>query len=234
MSKYPYNGLELPSITTIIADCTSKPALVQWSANLAAECVIDFMFGKVEVETTKELIDIARYKYKEVSKEAREVGSAVHSAIQAYLTIGKAPWSPYSFSEDMVTEFNNAMDAFLKFEKDYELEMIDCELTVYAEDEGWAGTLDITCRLNGKSKIYVIDFKTSKAIYLGEMGAQIAAYRSCVPEAEGSGILRLDKATGEYQFKDTSKRHESDLAVFKAMVNLYMLKHPIIRRKSGR
>ena len=82
-------------------------------------------------------------------------------------------------------------------------------------------------------KKYVIDWKSSKAIYASDYGPQIAAYRSTFDDVEGCGILRLDKLTGEPEWKDFSKRYESDLNIFNKMVELYFARHPIIAKKAG-
>ena len=100
--------------------------------------------------------------------------------------------------------------AFLEWKDAVKLEPIALEETVYGNC--WAGTLDLRCLLNGKS--YVIDFKTSKAIYASDYGPQIAAYRSTFnnyasldisDDVLGCGILRLDKETGLPEWKDFSK-----------------------------
>ena len=93
----------------------------------------------------------------------------------------------------------------------------------------WAGTLDFVG--DYKNRLYVIDWKTSKAFY-PEMPYQVAAYRSAVQKkVEGCGILRLDKEFGMPYFKDTSKSYESDLFVFEKMVELFYARHPRIRAK---
>ena len=119
--------------------------------------------------------------------------------------------------------------AFLEWKDEHKLRPIALEKTVYGNC--WAGTLDYLGFFNGK--LYVIDFKTSKAIYPSDMGPQIAAYRSTEEGVLGSGILRLDKETGLPEWKDFSKRHESDLNIFNKMVALYMAKHPRIADKAG-
>jgi len=235
--SYKHNGLELPSVTQIISDVSnSSVPLMQWSSNCCIEwvkenCYLDIVHSwcKNSWIVPDEKLDKARFAYKEISKQALAVGSEVHSAIEEWLTKGKQKPLPESFSDNMVNEFNNAFSAFLQWEKTVKFKPIFLEKTVYGDC--WAGTLDMTCYLDGK--IYVIDFKTSKAIYTNDYGAQIAAYRSCIPEAEGCGILRLDKATAKYEWKDFSKRYERDLKRFEAMVVLYMLNHPRIAKKAG-
>jgi len=54
-----------------------------------------------------------------------------------------------------------------------------------------------------------------------------------IADVEGSAIIRLDKETGEFEFKDFSKRYESDLNIFNKMVELFFARHPILAKKAG-
>ncbi len=101
--------------------------------------------------------------------------------------------------------------------------------------KNWAGTMDFYGYFN--DKLYVIDWKSSKprnkktgkGIY-PESRYQVAAYRSTQEDVSGCGVLRLDKETGMPDWNDTSKSYEEDLAVFQAMVDLYFIKHPRVRK----
>jgi len=220
---YEKDGIEFPRCTHIIGDCTDKSnGLVQWSANEACRWIRDNVTQTWPLDAnqlshylvTEHHLEQARYAYKDTSQIALDVGSEVHNAIEKCLK--NEPFGLTSLQAE------NAFDAFLAWKCDVDLQPLALEQTVWGER--WAGTADCICLLKGKK--YVIDWKTSKAFYMTEMGAQIAAYRSCIPDVVGSGILRLDKETGMPQWKDFSKRYERDLSVFNAMVSLYYLKHP--------
>jgi len=233
---YPKGEFLLPSVTKIIGDCTDKSrALTQWSANqvvawIKLNCTKskgNFPHWKVN----EEQLNQARFNFREVSDEALAVGSAVHAAIEDYLLTGKEPDTDHS---QVVSGFL----AFLEWMDEHKVKPIAIEETVYGKY--FAGTLDLRCLLNGKT--YVIDFKTSKAIYANDYGPQIAAYRSTFDNYAtldisenvlGCGILRLDKETGLPEWKDFSNRYEKDLKVFNKMVELYMLRHKIIANKAG-
>jgi hypothetical protein len=93
-------------------------------------------------------------------------------------------------------------------------------------------------------KLYVIDWKSSKprnkktgkGIY-PESRYQVAAYRSVtaltedtkISNVQGCGVLRLDKVTGMPDWNDTSNTYIGDLEVYDTMVDLYFLRHPLIR-----
>ena len=232
--KYKKDGFEYPSVTTIISDCTDKSgALTQWAANMTSQYAIswiddhsycDLNTGSwvVDSEHMEEVLEDARFNFRNVSQEALDIGSAVHDAIEYYLIKGMTP----ELKDDKA---KSGFDAFLKFEDDHKLKPLGLEETVYGNC--WAGKLDYRGLFDGKK--YVIDWKSSKAIYASDYGPQIAAYRSTFDDVEGCGILRLDKLTGEPEWKDFSKRYESDLNIFNKMVELYFARHPIISKKAG-
>jgi hypothetical protein len=221
--------LEWASVTTICKDSTnSSGPLMQWAANMVVEwirqnCptrVIDEQEGPFYSAFEDEL-NKARFNYKDVSQEALDVGSAVHDAIEQYLKTGKEP----KIENDQVLA---GFVAFLEFKDEHKLKPIALEQVVYGEWFG--GRVDYYGMFDGKK--YVIDWKSSRAIY-PEMRYQTAAYRSCFAEAEGNGILRLDKETGQPEFYDASKSYERDLEIFYTMVKLYYLRHPRLAKKAG-
>ena len=260
---YPKGEFLLPSVTKIIGDFSDKSkvrALTQWSANQVVAWV------KLNCAKTKgnfphyrvndEQLNQARFNFRDVSDTALEVGSAVHKLAEEYLLAGvHKKTTRFSISKDQSVK--NGFDAFLTWMDENKVEPIAVEETVYSDYS--AGTLDLRCWLQMKEwsmrKMYVIDFKTSKAIYASDYGPQIAAYRAAkqkelqeewdgydkenfsgIYEASlitGCGILRLDKETGLPEWKDFSDRYEKDLKVFNKMVELYMLRHKIIANKAG-
>ena len=220
---YDHGEFKYPSVTTIIADCTDKSsALTQWSANQVTEWIrqnspkVGLIYG-----VTDEALDIARFEYKNVSQQALDVGTAVHHAIEFFLKTGKEP----------VIEHDQAVAGYLAFLEWFdknECKTLATEQSVFGNC--WAGTLDWKGYIKGK--LYVVDWKTSKAIYT-DYRYQIAAYRSTDAEVEGCGILRLDKETGYPEWKDFSKTYKKDLFVFEKMVELYFARHPITAKKAG-
>ena len=124
-----------------------------------------------------------------------------------------------------------AFVAFLEWADEHTLKCDAVEHTV-TDNEKSAGTLDFVGDIDGEHT--VIDFKSSKAIYI-EYRYQIAAYKWMYnldnsPEAVRCGILRLDKETGYPDYKDTTKSYESDLNVYHKMVDLFYARHPRLKK----
>ena len=226
--KYKDGHNILPSVTTIISECSNKDALIQWAGNSARDYIIDhweFMQGMcIDYH-----LNAARFAYRQLSRDALNTGSEVHAVIEYdlkhnQLLIGRE----LSCSTD---DAYNALMGYMHFKTDYRLEPTGVEFTVIGP--GWAGTMDFKGMLDGKSTL--LDWKTSKAIYMDSMGPQLAAYWVADGRwADQAGIVRLDKKTGDYELKLIKpKRLEHYYNIFQKMADLYFTRHPIIAKKAG-
>lgn len=237
MSRYyKHAGVDKPSVTTICGQL-DKPALMYWAVN----CACDYMIENMNMITNGELpdntsgtivnvsdifpvIESARKNFRKVSKTAMDIGSRVHDAIEQYLQSGKEPFKP---SDEVMAGFI----AFLEWKDKFKVETIATEHTVYGDK--YAGTLDLFCKLDGKQ--YVIDFKTTSinedSPAYPEHRYQVAAYRNCIPEVVGCGILYLHKQTGYPNWRDSSATYEADLNVFNILVDLWYASHPNVSKR---
>ena len=251
-SPYKKNGIVFPRCTNIISDCTdSSGALTQWAANMVVEYMKEHLsddpFCPYKGSEIFEKLEKARFNFRKVSQKALDIGSEVHNAIERYLENVMCDHLIKDYYSLTTKEAKRAFKAFLDWEKEVNLKPISLEQTVWGKN--FAGTCDFYGYY--KDKLYVIDWKTSKAFY-PEMRYQVAAYRWAIGNKalweyrptdeempffkrnylpQGCGILRLDKETGMPEFKDTSKTYEKDLRVFNCMVELYFARHPRIRKR---
>jgi hypothetical protein len=211
---HPVLKINVPSCTTITGQ-TDKPALTFWAAGAACDYILQEVNGSTSIPIEKlfPIIEAARKNFRTVSRKALDAGSRIHEAIEVYLKTGKEPFT----KDDQVL---SAFLAFLEWKDAHRVEPIALEETVYGYD--WAGTRDFYGWFDGKK--YVIDWKSSKAIY-DEMRWQVAGYRSANIDCEGCGVLRLDKETGFPEWVDTSETYEEDLSVFNALTSLWWLRH---------
>jgi hypothetical protein len=165
----------------------------------------------------------ARFNFRDVSKRALNVGSAVHDAIRMWIASGKEPSDP----DDQVL---SAFLAFLEFWDANEMKTIVAEQRFYMDD--WSGMFDWYGLFNGKK--FLLDWKSSKDFYR-EMRIQTAAYRGgwseLGNEVEGHGCVRLDKEDGLCHFKDYSKFFDDDWREFLLSKELYFARHPRIRKQ---
>jgi len=209
MTKYTIKGKDYPGVTTILGELGKGNALLQWAVN----CAVQWL------EENPNDFDGAKKHWRDVSKEAMDIGSEVHNLIEQYIKmriIGKN----IDYHGKYRSEVENGYLAFLEWEKNNIDKWIESEMTIYNDKYWYAGTLDAVAKLKN-NKIYVIDFKSSKGFY-DDYVLQISAYRNAYGKnTDGMGILRLDKETGLPEWKDYSQKYEQSIEAFHYLVQFY-------------
>jgi len=235
---YEANG-ELVYGTTSITGVLDKPALKFWAVNMAIGVLEEKLVpgeSLDEVEIKSLLEDARRAHMKRLSKAA-DIGTMIHKWLEEYVSAvinkTKIPKKPVN------KEMQNAIDAFLKWIKDSNVEFISSEQKIYSRKYHYAGTFDLEALVNGKRTI--IDFKTSKAIY-PEMLLQTSAYLKAKQEETGKEydggviILRLSKEDKDKRIesfevvKDTNV--ENHFKCFLACLDIYTWKMDIKREEA--
>ena len=165
-----------------------------WTKEIAEQLkVILEGLGEKLMADAGEIVKEAKTQHKKKKDEASDRGKRVHSAIENFLNAEDG--STVSIDEDLGKSFRK----FMSWWSSNEIEIVEIECPVQSDDEGgYTGTFDLACNVakDGKKILYLIDFKTSPAIY-AEMPMQLAAYfygwkarTNYIPER--AAILRLD------------------------------------------
>lgn len=206
MARYNLNDIEYPSVTEIL-DVMDKPAIVQWAVNQAIKYI---EFNKDDADVLQK----AKFEYRNVGKEAMDIGSQAHDLIEHYIKFGLDKSGKNEYNESV----QNAFLSFLEWEKSNKVKWVKSEFTICDVDLCYAGMLDAICEIDGK--IYLIDFKTSTGFY-PEYELQITAYlkaynKTAEVKATNIGILRIDKNTGIPEFKE----YEIKERIYQAFINL--------------
>ena len=199
MARYSFEGIEYPSVTQILGILDKSAALMGW----ATKCMKEYFEQNYSADVDPiMLINDARFKYREVSKEALDIGSAVHNHIEKYIKYGQDVKQ-----ESIKDEVQNAFLAFLEWEDKNIKKWVKSEMQICHAGIGYAGTLDAVAELK-TGEICVIDFKSSKGIYdeyRTQIIAYFEAYKNLGNNADCTGILRLDKETGLPEWENHSK-----------------------------
>jgi len=172
---------QFTSVTTIIG-ALDKPALVYWSAEMAAKAAVQVagtLAARVAEEGPEAVIKWlrdAQFRRPKGQRSAAELGTAVHGACEEYALTGQRPEV-----DDEVRPFLDRFDAWLQlWQPSYEA----VETTVYSRTYGYAGTLDAIAVIDGQRLL--VDYKSSKkskdnqgkdTTPYPEVGLQLAAYR---------------------------------------------------------
>lgn len=220
---YIYNGVELVSVTTVLGMLDKSEALLPWAAKQTIDCIRKMVVEDPEADF-ESILQYAKGNWREVRDEAADIGSEIHDLIKAYIRHGRDAMGDYR------KEVENGFLAFLEWEKLNGVEWLEAEKKVFDLERGCAGTMDTKARFHAgqyKGRVFIIDWKSSKAFYDG-MGEQVAKYRhmdslSTKIPADGCGVLRLDKETGMPEFKDFSDAYEQKLAFFHKLLEAYYL-----------
>jgi len=197
---YEANGKIVFGVTSITG-VLDKPALMYWSANMGAEYADKVLVpGMVIDELNKPaIIEGIKTAFRKKSKEAADIGTAVHKYLEDYLNAGingePLPEMPVN------KHIKNAILAFLEWTKENKVKFVSAERKVYSKKHGYAGTLDALGYVNGK--LAIVDFKTSSGIY-PEMFIQTSAYAQAVNEEDGTEIkdcyiVRVPKDGSEFE-----------------------------------
>lgn len=175
---------ELVSVTTYLK-AIPKPELVGWAARRERELVVDAAVRLGTVTRATLLNQLPALHAHEIELDvAGELGSEAHALIEWWLRGEIGPRPPARPGAEM------AFRAAQKWAASVQLEPIFCEQTVWSEEWGFAGTMDLFGRVNGK--LALIDWKTSKRFY-PEHGLQSAAYITALDEM---GHAKSDEVLG--------------------------------------
>lgn len=198
MKTHTKNGKEYVSVTTVL-QLVSKPALVQWSANCAVDYIANLSPDKLNINDN---LQKARTAYKEIGKQAMDIGSQTHRLIHSHIVGHKDQAASNAERSDLSVQ--NCFKVFLSWEAEKVaqngLKWLKTEFEVFDETLCYSGQVDALCEIDGKQ--WILDFKCSKALY-PETGYQLAAYGNCA-NIKNLAALRLNKETDKYQFKKYS------------------------------
>jgi len=152
----------------------------------------------------------------EYTKQAMQDGTDVHAALEN--AVKNVP------NEDKRDIVEKCLSGFQKWMDDFKVTVEYSEVELTHHYLCYTGTCDLVCMIDGKR--YIADFKTSKSIYDG-YDMQVAAY-ACAwdylhgdKKIDGIGVLRLDKDTGEYEWKDFTNRRLRAEDAFRSLLSFF-------------
>jgi len=207
---------------TSILKVIDKPALLGWAVNQACEYIDKSLeIGKPLDEIQKmNLIEGARGAYRKHSKGAADIGTLAHAHIEKYILakLGKGEMPTDPTNEMLLAIFKN----FQEWEKKRNVIFKSCERKVYSKKYGVAGTLDLTCEIDGKNVLG--DLKTSTGIWQ-EYWLQTAFYKQAIQEEfpdlhiSHTAIIRLGK-DGSFEVKELND-FDKNIKAFVGALDLY-------------
>lgn len=168
------DGKPLQGITTILG-VINKPALIQWSANMAVD-YIEQNFPTVEqiMKGEIKLSDIfkeARVAHRKKKESAGDIGTSIHEAVEKYIKEGLK-----ESSDELVQK---CLNNFIQFSEENNVKFLESEKNLYSREYWLGGIVDFVCEIEGE--VWIGDIKTSSGIY-PENFLQMAGYQIMLEE----------------------------------------------------
>lgn len=150
-----HNGNKLPSVTELLGGLGWRYApLLAWANKIGREGLT----------------------MDEASRDARDMGTAGHDLIEAWLLNRREPergTTPTHIWEGGQRALDSFQSWWEREEMHLRIEVLGTETMMVNVEKGYGGTADLVCLLDGKPT--VLDYKTGKSIY-AETAIQLAAY----------------------------------------------------------
>jgi len=206
---HKFGDKPLMGVTTVLS-VISKPALIQWSASIAADyiekelrenCMKVTEGGGEEILVDGESLNItckeAKVAHRVKKETAGDFGTILHTAIENYIKTGEAP-------EDLSFEGLQGFVKFMFWANKEKVKFLESEKHVWSKELWVGGICDGILTLDGKK--YLFDVKTSSGIY-PTMFAQMAAYHLCLKE------MKEHEDIAGYLIVNLNKQGKMDLAM---------------------
>lgn len=185
----------IASATGVTGLLDKSPFLMPWAVNQMSQTLLDMIAEGQEITPTA--IKAAKATYRKTKEDAANLGTRVHEWIHSFMINDILP--DVQGIEKIVERFEDWWTS-----RDlYKAENLGDERLVYSVDLNYAGQVDAIRRVS-ENKVYVIDYKTSKGVYL-EHHLQLAGYIQALEE-EGIVdpvrdqvqrlVIHIDKETG--------------------------------------
>lgn len=149
MKTYEVNGIDYPSVTSIIHLISLNDGLMKWA---------NYMGFK-------------RKDIKEIQEQSTSFGTLIHEYLRGEVDPRYQKRIPYNVFE--AKKINDVLELFRPKYQKSKITTIDTELTLISTELGYGGTLDWLGRKN--DKIILSDFKTSKTVQ-ATMFLQLGGY----------------------------------------------------------
>lgn len=174
----PYSPLAI-GVTSVLSTL-NKPALLAWSAKMAAAFAVEAKDSWENLPRTAaiELIQNASKRY---AREAAEIGTHAHAVAESIGRYAMGEAAPVISEADAPWA-----KTYIRFLKEMKAKPLHLEQTVWNHSLGYAGTFDGVYRLDGKT--VMIDTKTGKSGIYPETALQQVAYCNAEVIVDPNGV----------------------------------------------
>ena len=215
----------LTGCTTVLS-ILAKPALIQWSANMAVDYISNLVFNTPNWHWKdtdwKKVFEEAKTAHRRKKEEAGAKGVDIHSEAEKLVKGSIGAWGGII---DLNTKSElPQIQHFIDWAVKNKIKFLESEKHLYSKELWLGGITDIICEID--NEVYLADIKTGSGIY-AEHFAQLAGYELMLKEMgfdrpiKGHIVLNLKK-DGSFQEK-RSVSTEDAKNFFLACVSCYRL-----------
>jgi hypothetical protein len=163
---HPVTGEQMISVTTVLGATQGKPWIPPWAAKLAAEYAVDNigMLARLAASEGRDAaVKVAKDQARLLRERKADAGTYVHDVVERLIL-----WSAEPYGSDIALPLlpDHLQDAdydgeplgdvadsmvagWMNFVADFRPGFLAAEMAVFHPEMGYAGTLDMICRLRG-------------------------------------------------------------------------------------
>lgn len=172
-------GEEVPGVSSIL-DMLPKPALTKWSARLAAEYSVSNMSKINEILAEKngphKAVDLIKNASSRYADKASREGTQVHHYTETIARAVQTNSKPKV--KDMPQGIMPYLKSYVQFLQEFDVEPVMLENVVWNNEIGYAGRLDMACRLRSiDDALCIVDTKSGASGVWESVSLQQTAYR---------------------------------------------------------
>ena len=211
---------------TTILQVLNKPALIQWSANMAVEYVKEKWEDGLTFDELLNILEEAKSAHRKKKEKAGDWGTEMHAWVESCINSKINNTEQPGLPTDKFQEVN--ANNFIKWAEDNKVKFIATERKVFSEKHFLGGIVDIICEIDGE--VWLADIKTSSGIYF-EAFWQMAGYQIMLEEMgfdkpiKGYIVLNLKKNGGFEEKRSIS--NEENKEGFLSCVKIYRIQEKI-------
>lgn len=230
--QYHVNGKRVGGVTTILGELDKGEYLKNWFCEQGGIEMRDRIVATLR-KSTCAAADMAdsiagfapnKKAARTVSGKAADIGTIAHWFCECHVRGDQ--FDVNKFPRDLREPAICAFDKFREFWDSGGWQLVDAEVELVHDPLRYGGTLDLIAQ-DRQMKLWLLDLKTSKAIY-DEYPWQLAAYEQLWQYNKGHGfdgrmIVRIGKTDAEIELKQYDAL-DAELAVFNAALAVYWAK----------
>lgn len=174
--QYVWDGVAYPGVTGVIAVLDKSGPLVGWAKRITAEFAVDNMdwVGEtLKLVGRDQTVNAIKSKAQAEKDAGASLGSRIHFLMEAIFRGG---------TPELTEQERPYVEAGRRWLTDYSPKLISLEHAVLNLTDGWGGTFDVICAIDGET--WLVDIKTNRGstyqgTYTGvypETALQLAAY----------------------------------------------------------